>query len=81
MPISLKILESSLIIVSPSCLLLESNSEYLFLWLQRIAIVANYKIQYKDKEKLFELVRIEHGDGDRSIFSQSVRGFKPIGYE
>ena len=59
----------------------KSNSEYLFLWLQRIAIVANYKIQYKDKEKLFELVRTEHGDGDRSIFSQSVRGFKPIGYE
>ena len=40
----------------------KSNSEDLFLWLQRIAIVAN--IEIKCKEKLFELVRVEHSDGD-----------------
>jgi hypothetical protein len=33
------------------------NSEYLFLWLQRIAIVANIRIDHKEsEEKLFKLV-------------------------
>ena len=52
----------------------KSNSEDLFLWLQRIAIVAN--IEIKCKEKLFELVRVEHSDGD--IIS---RLSKPVTYE
>ena len=39
----------------------KSNSEYLFLWLQRIAIVANIEIEYIGK--LFELVRMKHSDG------------------
>jgi hypothetical protein len=37
------------------------NSEYLFLWLQRIAIVANIRIDHKEsEEKLFKLVVSEH---------------------
>ena len=39
----------------------KSNSEYLFLWLQRIAIVANIEREYIGK--LFELVRMKHSDG------------------
>ena len=39
----------------------KSNSEYLFLWLQRIAIVANIEIEYIGK--LSELVRMKHSDG------------------
>jgi hypothetical protein len=33
------------------------NSEYLFLWLQRIAIVANIRIDHKEsEEKLFKFI-------------------------
>ena len=39
----------------------KSNSEYLFLWLQRIAIVANIEREYIGK--LSELVRMKHSDG------------------
>jgi hypothetical protein len=54
------------------------NSEYLFLWLQRIAIVANIKIDCKESEgKLFKLVVSEHCDGNtmRRIFSITCEHF------
>jgi hypothetical protein len=50
------------------------NSEYLFLWLQRIAIVANIRIDHKEsEEKLFKLVVRKHSDGDTI-----VRHFNPV---
>jgi hypothetical protein len=50
------------------------NSEYLFLWLQRIAIVANIRIDHKEsEEKLFKLVVRKHSDG-----GTVVRHFDPV---
>ena len=51
----------------------QPNSEYIHLWLQRIAIVANLNIEYTETE-LVELINFETKQGIEAYF-------RPIGYE